>query len=326
MKSLVAAAGIIALVLAPGEASAQEREDRRPAAQIQDSVRIAKHARDLVAGAATDSVRAARLYDWIARNIAYDARGYLTGRTGDMKAESVWNRRTAICEGYVQLFQRMAMETGLTTEIVSGYAKGFDYEPGQRVRDANHAWIALWLGGEWRLIDPTWGAGLVVNGEFQPQFTWAYFLTPPEVLQLSHLPDDARWQLGERPLSRREFERMPAVPRLLVDAGFAATALRTAGLQKDAPGYPLVGSIAGGVRVVRAPAQGVLEDAEPVSFEILWPGAKDVAVVSGGAWTRLEQDGQVFRGGTVVDGEAVQLVGKRDGSDEYQTLLHYRVR
>lgn len=327
MKSLAGAAAIIALALAPRPACAQEaKEDRRSPAQIQDSVRIGAHARELVAGAVSDSARAARIYEWIARNVAYDARGYLSGRLGDMKAESVWSRRTAVCEGYVQLFQRMATETGLNSEIVAGYAKGFDYRPGQRIRDANHAWIALELDGAWRLVDPTWGSGLVVNGEFQPQFTWAYFLMSPDVLQLSHLPDDMRWQLAERPLSRREFERMPAVPRLLVEAGFAPHQLLAAGLQKDAPGYPLVGSIEGGVRVVRAPAAGVLPEDEAVTFEVVWPGALDVAVVSGGAWTRLEQEGQIFRGATVADGEAVQLVGKRSGSSEYQTLLHYSVR
>jgi hypothetical protein len=327
MTRVPATIGLLAVLLAPAAASAQDQpEDRRPAAQIQDSIRIAAHARQLVAGAVTDSARAARLYDWIAHELVYDVRGYLTGRTGDMKPESVWKRRSAVCEGYVQLFHRMAMEAGLQTEIVTGYAKGFDYEPGQRIRDANHAWLALWLGDEWRLIDPTWGAGLVVNGAFQPQFTRAYFLTPPDVLQLSHLPDDTRWQLAAQPLSRREFERMPAVPRLLVDAGFAPIDLRAAGLATGAPGYPLVGSIDGGVRVVRAPAEGVLADAAPVRFEVVWPGARDVSVVSGGAWTALDQEGQLFRGDAVADGDVVQLVGKRQGSEEYETLLHYRVQ
>lgn len=327
MKRLVAAAGIVFLALSPRIARAQEaKEDRRPPAQVQDSLRIAEYARALVAGAASDSARAALLYEWIARNLAYDARGYLTGRTGDMGAESVWNRRTAVCQGYVELFQRMARETGLQTEAVSGYAKGFDYEPGQRIREANHAWIAIWLDGEWRLMDPTWGSGVVVNGQFQAHFSWAYFLTPPEVLQLSHLPDESRWQLVERPLSRREFERMPAVSRLLVDAGFAPSQLRSVALLADAPGFPLVGSIAGGVRVVHAPVQGVLADNAAVSFEIVWPGAQDVAVVSDGVWTRLEQQNQVFSGGAVASGDVVQLVGKLDGSEDYQTLLHYTVR
>lgn len=327
MKRLAAAVGIIALLgLGPRAACAQDaKEDRRSAAQIQDSLRIAEHARGLVAGARSDSARAARLYEWTARNLAYDARGYLSGRVGDMKPEAVWKSRTAVCEGFVSLFQRMAEETGLRTEIVEGYAKGFDYRPGQRIRDANHAWIALQLNGRWHLLDPTWGAGLVVNGEFRPQFSWAYFLTPPEVLQLSHLPDDRRWQLAEQPLGRREFERMPAVPRLLVDAGFTPSQLTAAGLRRNSGGYPLVGSIDGGVRVVRAPAEGVLPEDTPIRFEIVWPDAREVAVVSGGAWTQLEREGDLFRGGAIADGDVVQLVGKRSGSDEYQTLLHYRV-
>lgn len=325
MKRFAAAVGMLALVLGPRTALAQDgKEDRRPPAQIQDSIRIAAHARSLVEGAASDSARAARLYEWTARNLRYDARGYLTGRVASMKPEAVWNSRAAVCEGFVQLYQRMAEEVGLRTEIVNGYAKGFDYRPGQSVGDPNHAWIAAEIDGRWRLLDPTWGAGLVVNGEFRPEFSWAYLFTAPEVLQLSHHPEDRKWQLAERPLSRREFERMPAVPRLLVDAGFSPAELRAAGLRRNAA-YPLVGSIQGGVRVVRAPADGVLPEDAPVSFEIVWPNAQEVAVVSGGAWTQLERQGNTFSGGTVAVGDVVQLVGKRGGSDEYQTLLHYRV-
>lgn len=325
MKRYAAVVGMLALALGPRVALAQDgKEDRRPPAQIQDSIRIAEHARTLVRGATTDSARAARLYEWTARNLSYDARGYLTGRVGSMKPEAVWKSRSAVCEGFVQLYRRMADEVGLRTEIVEGYAKGFDYRPGQRIRDANHAWIAAHIDGAWRLLDPTWGAGLVVNSSFQPEFSWAYFFTRPDVLQLSHHPEDRRWQLAQRPLSKREFERMPAVPRLLVDAGFSPDELRAAGLQRNAA-YPLVGSIQGGVRVVRAPASGVLTEAAPVSFEVVWPNAVEVAVVSGGAWTKLERQGNTFRGGTVAVGDVVQLVGKRPGSDEYQTLLHYRV-
>ena len=325
MKRIIAAVGMLALALGPRIALAQDgKEDRRPASQIQDSIRIAEHARTLVEGAASDSARAARLYEWVARNLSYDARGYLTGRVGDMDPEAVWNSRTGVCEGFVQLYQRMAEEVGLRTEIVQGYAKGFDYKPGQRIRDANHAWIAAHIDGEWKLLDPTWGAGLVVNGAFRPEFSWAYFFARPDVLQLSHHPEEKKWQLAERPLGKREFERMPAVPRLLVDAGFSPEQLRTAGLRRNAA-YPLVGSIHGGVRVLRAPADGILPEDVPVTFEILWPNALEVAVVSGGAWTQLEREGNTFRGGTVAVGEVVQLVGKRGGSDEYQTLLHYLV-
>jgi hypothetical protein len=327
MSRRIAAAGILAILLAPHAVRAQQdRPDTRTPVQIADSIAIATHARTLVMGAHGDSARAARIYEWIGRNVAYDAPGYIAGRLGSMSAEAVWQRRAAVCEGFVTLFRRMAGEVGLRTEIVAGYAKGFDYRPGQRVRDTNHAWIALWLAGRWRLIDPTWAAGFVVNGEFRPHFSWSYFLTPPEALLLSHLPDDDRWQLVERRMRRREFERMPPVPRLLMDVGFAPTQLRAAGLQEGTPGFPLVGSVGSGVRVVRAPATGVLINDAPVSFEVVWPGAGDVAVVSGGEWTRLARDGQVFRGGTIVDGDVVQLVGRAVDSNEYQTLLHYRVR
>jgi hypothetical protein len=305
-------------------ARAQPVADVRPARQVTDSVEIAALARSLTVRADSDSARAAVLYGWVANNLAYDVRGYLSGRLEDAGAEEVYRRRLAVCGGYVALYQRMAREVGLEVQHIQGYAKGFDYRPGQSSRKLNHAWLAVNVGGRWRLLDPTWGSGVVAGGRFEPRFSWDWFFVDPEALLLSHFPEQDGWQLVSRPLRRNEFERMPQVPTSLVRAGFSPGAIRTAVLRARVRDFPLIG-MQPGARVVHAPLSGTLERASTVSVEIVWPGATDVSLVSGGVWTRLARDGDRFRGAVPAAAESVSLVGRPAATNELATVLHYRV-
>lgn len=258
----------LTLVPAGLAGQAAEVEDRRSPRQIADSSAIAELARTLVADAGSDSARAAVLYEWVARNIAYDAPSFFAGRDGHETAEDVFRQRAALCGGFVALYGRLAREVGLATVSIIGYAKGIDYVFGRSSRKPNHAWLAVHLAGEWRLIDPTWGAGVIIGRTFEPRFTWDYFLVRPDELILSHFPEDAQWQLVDRPLHRRDFERMHAVPRTLFAVGFNPGQVRTAALTPGVRDFPLVGQPGGAVRVLRAPVSGTIATAEPVAIDI----------------------------------------------------------
>jgi transglutaminase/protease-like cytokinesis protein 3 len=70
----------------------------------------------------------------------------------------------------------------------------------------NHAWNAVRIEGQWRLLDSTWGAGyLSPAGEFVRAFNAHYFLTPPELFIYDHLPEDPQWQLLDPPISMQRF-------------------------------------------------------------------------------------------------------------------------
>lgn len=310
--------------LVPGTASTQTAPIR-PASQIADSIEIASLARSLAYDATTDSARAAALYEWIARNLVYDVNGFLAGRLADGPPESVYRRRVAVCGGYVALFERLAREVGLTAEPILGYAKGFNYTYGASTRRPNHAWLAVRVDGRWRLVDPTWGSGFVAAGKFEPHFTWDYFLVNADELALSHYPEETRWQLLPRPLRRSEFERMPAVPHTLVKAGFEPTAIRAMALTTGLRDFPLVGTQSD-VRIISAPLTGTLARASRVSVDIHWPGAADVALVSGGVWTHLVREGDRFRGEIAALESAVSLVGRSGSDKQFETLLHYAVQ
>jgi hypothetical protein len=304
---------------------AQDPADVRPARQVADSVEIAALARSVTAAARTDSARAAALYEWVATNVRYDAAQFFRGGKGYERAEDVFRYRVALCGGFVALYHRMAQETGLTTRPVAGYAKGIDYVFGRSTRKPNHAWVALKLGGSWRLVDPTWGAGVIEGRAFAPRFTWDYFLVAPEQLILSHYPEEHEWQLLDRPLPRGDFERMRAVPRSLFMVGFRPDAIRATALSPGVRDFPLVGPQGDHVRVLEAPIAGTLQSAAPVRIAVSWPGASDMALVTDGRWTKLQRSGETFAGEVLAAGTSVSVVGRTNDGTGYRTLLHYRV-
>jgi hypothetical protein len=311
-------------IAAPGSTLAQSAKPRS-AEQIADSIEIAQLARTLARGADTDSVRAARIYEWVARHLSYDVQGFLRGRLGDSNAESVYRKRLAVCGGYVALFERLARELGLETTPILGYAKGFTYRSGASTRKPNHSWLAVRIGEAWRLVDPTWASGWVRGTTFEPHFTWDYFLVDANELILSHFPEDDDWQLLRKEVRRSEFERLPLIPRTLVNAGFDPSMIRATSLAQGVRSFPLVGTRSD-VRIVAAPLNGVLPRESKVSVDVIWPSGADVALVSGGIWRHLTREGDRFRGEAVATESLVSLVGRTDDSKDFETLLQYQVR
>ena len=316
-------ASLLSLVAA-SSASAQATTRTRDPQQTADSIEIANLARTLTRDVATDSARAARLYEWVARNLNYDVQGFLRGRLADGTPENVYRKRLAVCGGYVALFERLAREVGLQTQPILGYAKGFTYRSGASTKDANHSWIGVRIGKDWRLVDPTWASGYVNGTTFQRNFSWDYFLVDPNTLILSHFPEESEWQFLKQPMKRKDFERLPLIPRTLVNVGFEPSVIRSTLLANRIQSFPLVG-VRPDVRIIAAPLNGTLARQSTVSIEVLWPGATEVALVSGGVWRKLKRNGDRFQGEAVAAASAVSLVGRDAGSKDFETLLQYQV-
>ncbi|MBN1323301.1 MAG: hypothetical protein JW986_04780, partial [Methanotrichaceae archaeon] len=117
----------------------------------------------------TDRERAYAIYRWIAANIEYDTEGLISGSYSDLSAEGLLRSRRSVCSGYTNLFEALANVSGLEARTIDGYSKGWGYEVGEPVGDANHAWNAVRINGDWQLIDSTWGAGYVDDsGSYVP--------------------------------------------------------------------------------------------------------------------------------------------------------------
>lgn len=163
----------------------------------------------LIRPARNEREKARAIYRWITENIAYDTKSYFSGRYRNrrVKTPQVLKRRRGVCDAYASLFRDMAEMAGLKVTKISGYAKGFGYEPGSPDSNENHAWNAVRVDGEWLLVDATWGAGVIEkkSRRFKKQFREFYFLSMPEEFIFSHFPKEDQWQLLKKPRSMEEF-------------------------------------------------------------------------------------------------------------------------
>ncbi|MCA1596619.1 MAG: hypothetical protein LC772_09385, partial [Chloroflexi bacterium] len=177
----------------------------------------------LVQPAKNDRQKARAIYRWVTANIAYDVRGFATGNPGDTRPAAVLQNRVSVCAGYASLFQALARAAGLECVVINGQAKGYGYQVGTAASRGliNHAWNAVKIDGQWQFVECTWGAGTssVQSLSFQRQFEPFYFLTPPSEFINSHLPDDPRWQMLDRPVSGAEFDNLADVRPSLFDCG-----------------------------------------------------------------------------------------------------------
>ena len=161
------------------------------------------------------------LHDWIADRVSYDAEALADKKIPAQDARSVFASRKSVCAGYANLLDAMAKVTGDEVVVVVGDARS-DVDD---VGGDGHAWNAAKINGTWFLLDATWDSGHVSGRTFTKQYGTDYLFTPPEVFGVDHFPDNARWQLRDRPLTRGEFMRQP-----MLEAAFLRwSAPRTAG-------------------------------------------------------------------------------------------------
>jgi len=112
---------------------------------------------------ATDKARA--IFTWLHHNVDYDVHSFFNGTVMPSTPEKTIASGLAVCEGYAGLFAALALKAGLQAMVCSGASKGYGHtplEPGQPVPPfkSTHAWNAVCIdNGEWKLIDPCWGAG-----------------------------------------------------------------------------------------------------------------------------------------------------------------------
>lgn len=248
-------------------------------------------------------LKARAIYRWLAHNIAYDVEAFRAngGRGLDFTPAAVLKKRKSVCEGYAQLFLAMAKIAGLEATIVRGYSKGFGYYVGKKFDRTDHAWNAVKLEDTWQLLDATWGAGIVTNEiKFEKKFKDYYFCTPPELFIFDHLPEDPKWQLLEKPLSKEQFARLATIK-------------------------PQQSEIR-----LEQPTEVFLNRGDSVNFSFYAPGVNMAIVVQDGGKkqenvVRLEQDSTTgrFYGKVKIEHKKIQVFGRYPGNELYDELIEY---
>ncbi len=146
-------------------------------------------------------LRVKAMHDFVADRIAYD----LSTSGVKQDANSTFERKTGVCEGYARLLVEMGRDIPEEIVYVPGVSRGI----GGEISGGGHAWNAAKIKGKWYLIDPTWNAGFYNGGVFKKEYRTDYLFTPPEIFGVDHLPDNERWQLMPEPITRGEFMRRP---------------------------------------------------------------------------------------------------------------------
>lgn len=97
----------------------------------------------------SDYEKVCKIYDYICENVTYD---YENLNDPDYKlkatAYAALINKTAVCQGYANLFYRMAREAGVDARIIPGTSG-----------DSGHAWNIVKLDGTYYNLDSTWDAG-----------------------------------------------------------------------------------------------------------------------------------------------------------------------
>ncbi|XP_051779518.1 kyphoscoliosis peptidase-like [Erpetoichthys calabaricus] len=167
-----------------------------------------------------EKVRA--IWIWITHHIEYDVNAYHNGGLRSSDPNDILKNGKGVCAGYAGLFSKMCSFAEIPCEEVSGYAKGYNYNIGDHFTgSSDHAWNAVYLEGQWHLLDSTWGAGNCGVKEFRFSFEYNeyYFLTHPALFIHNHFPEDKKWQLLNSTVSLKEFEKSLTVKGAFYNLG-----------------------------------------------------------------------------------------------------------
>lgn len=309
--------------LAPA-AQRQRLRDYALAAGKDDEASIERLALYLKKGANDDEGRAWLLFCWITDRIAYDAEAFLSGgyKKKDYGPANVLKQRLAICDGYSKLYTAVGKEMGLDVKTIVGHSKGYGYRDVADFEKCGHSWNAVKIGGKWRLIEATWGAGALKNGLFRKKFRDYYFCTPASAYILKHYPDKQEEQFLDPTVSQAQFKLWPVVwPEDLLKLGFDPSVIR----DKLTRNIPIVQahSVPFPIKVV-APIEGELDVRKSHLIKVESLAISALTINHGGKLYPSSKRGDIFT--CVCRGmEGDIFIGILPlGQKEYRTILKYR--
>lgn len=115
-----------------------------------------------ISTAMSDYEKVCEIYDYICENVRYDYE-HLEDKSYVLKATAyaALINKTAVCQGYANLFYRLAEEAGVDARIISGNAiEVATNKPGP------HAWNIVEIDGKYYNLDSTWDEGQDSYGYF----------------------------------------------------------------------------------------------------------------------------------------------------------------
>lgn len=119
-------------------------------------------AQNITSGKRTDTEKSQAIFEWVAKNIAYNAPLVNAANPPLYSALETFQSRVVLCSGYADLSAALHRAVGIETKVSYG---------------ENHAWNEVKLNGVWQSEDPTYGAGFINanTNQFVRSYHPAYF-------------------------------------------------------------------------------------------------------------------------------------------------------
>lgn len=157
------------------------------------------------------------VHDYVVTRVTYDLDVLETGVRPSQDARTVFKTHKAVCEGYANLFAALAQAMNLEVAYVQGRIRR-DLAPLDLIPAALrltrshydwtlHAWNAVKVSNSWQLVDTTWDDSADSTGK--SFYSADYLMLPPEMMIVSHLPEEPIWQLLPQAVDRKTFEAKP---------------------------------------------------------------------------------------------------------------------
>jgi len=182
------------------------------------------------AGHETDELRTYALFYWMAHQIKWDVESFNKEKNQKYrKLEEVLKLKKGLSYEYARLFKELCESIGIRCQVVPGYLRTDLYNDGMSFYEPNHAWNAVLIAHEWRLLDVYQAAGnnyMDLNwykkmlqkinkkklyysnkAAFRFDYDPSWFQKDPEEFRLACLPADPIWQLTDSVMPLSVFEQ-----------------------------------------------------------------------------------------------------------------------
>jgi len=119
-------------------------------------------AQNITSGKSTDTEKSRAIFEWVAKNIDYNAPLVNSANPPLYSALQTYQSRVVLCSGYADLSAALHRAVGIEAKVSYG---------------ENHAWNEIMLNGTWKSEDPTFGSGFINarTNKFVSSYQPAYF-------------------------------------------------------------------------------------------------------------------------------------------------------
>lgn len=181
---------------------------------------VAKICEFINQSAKNDFEKTKMAHDVVAVLISYDAENFWKGTIPEQDWTSVLKRKTAVCEGYSNLFKKFCDTLKINCEVVHGYARGVgtSLSSSENPKNSNHAWNLVRINDVCYLVDTTWDSGFMDGKISRQSYTTEWLFVKPESMIYSHYPEMSKYQLLSSPVSAEKFASLPDLRPKFFDA------------------------------------------------------------------------------------------------------------